>query len=310
MITFFRIIKFGIQGFWRNIVLSFNATFIMTLTLITLSIFFILNIVVTSSTGKLEEKLDITITLIDQATEQEVADFIKIIDAKPEVKKLEYINKDKLLKEWRDLFTKQPEFRDLITKQDNPLLREVRVWAYDSDNLQKISTFAEKKEFDLIVNSVSYRENQSKIKEIINYSKFLRKISLIMSLVFTGIALFVILPTILLAIYSRREEIEIMRFVGATSLLIRAPFIFEGILYGVLATIFAEIMAIAAIWGIQSLENQYLGSAGGSIIFGNSNDSFLHLYQQYIWSILLVHLICGVLIGIVSSYIAVRKYLK
>lgn len=310
MITFFRIIKFGIQGFWRNIILSFNATFIMTLTLITLSIFFILNIVVTSSTAKLEDKLDITITITEQATGEEVQDFIKIIETKPEVKKLDYIDKSELLTEWQDLFKKEPEFRDLITKDDNPLLREVRVWAHDSDNLKKIATFVEKKEFDLIINSVSYRDNQSKINEIINYSKFLRKISLIMSLVFTAIALFVIFTTIRLTIYSRREEIEIMRFVGATSLLIRAPFILEGILYGIIATIFAEVIAVACIWGIQSLGDQYLSSTGASIIFGSSSDSFLQLYQQYIWSILLVHLICGVAIGIASSYIAVRRYLK
>jgi len=310
MITLFRIIKFGILGFWRNFALSFNATFIMTLTLITLSIFVVLNVVVARSTSELESRLDMTIFMVEQAKEEEVNDFIKVLENKPEVKKIKYVGKDELLEEWREIFADDPEFQQLINEEDNPLLREIRVNAQDPAQLEQIANFAEKKEFEVLVDDVSFRENQQKIINFINYSKFLRKISLIISIIFAAIALLVILTTIRLTIFSRREEIEIMRLVGATSLLVRAPFILEGILYGILATIFAELLAWVAIWGIRPLEEQYLGSSGGALVYGDTNQSFLSLYQENIGIILIIHLVCGILIGVISSYIAVRRYLK
>ena len=310
MIVLYRILKFGFQGFIRNLALSLNATFIMTLTLIILSVFFILNLVVTESTAKLESRLDMTIFIRDSAKQEEVDAFINTLKAKPEVKTVKYANKDILLKEWRDQFTEEQELRDLITKEDNPLLREIRVNANDPVQLNKIAQFANGESYKVIVDDVSYRENQNKILTFINYSKFLRKISLIMSLVFTIISLLVIFTTIRLTIFSRREEIEIMRLVGASSVLVKTPFILEGVFYGILATIFAEVLAVIGIWSIRPLEEQYLQNAGAGLLTSGSDQNFLTMYQENFWPILLAHLVIGIMIGIISSLIAVRKYLK
>lgn len=310
MTTLYRILKFGFQGFWRNFVLSFNATFIMTLTLVTLSIFFVLNVVVTRSTDKLESRLDMTIFITEQSKPEEITDFIKLLRLKPEVREVLLIDKGELLAEWRELYKNDAEFRDLINENDNPLLREVRVKAQDPAQLEMIASYVEGRQFETIVSDLSYRENQQRIINFINLSKLLRKVSLIISFVFAAIAIFVIFTTVRLTIYSRREEIEIMRLVGATSILVRYPFILEGVLYGILATACAELLTLGAIWGVKPLEAQYLGSSGGNLIFGSGNQSFLSLYQDHITTIIIVHLVCGILIGVVSSYIAVKKYLK
>lgn len=310
MRTLFRITKFGVQGFWRNLALSFNATFIMTLTLIMLSIFFVLNVVVSRSTEKLESRLDMTVFVAEPAKEAEVEDFISLIKNYPEIKEVKYINKNLLLAEWRALYKKEPEFRDLINEKDNPLLRELRIKAQYPEQLNKIAEKIETSQYKNIIDDISYRENQQKIITFINYSNLLRKLSLIISIFFAIIAIIVILTTVRLTIYSRREEIEIMRLVGATSLLIRAPFVLEGVLYGILATIFATLIGWAAILGIRPLEDQYLNSSGANLIFGASNQNFLALYQNHISTIIIVHLITAIVIGIASSFIAVRRHLK
>src|SRR3990167_1463755 len=135
MIKLFRIIKFGVQGFWRNLALSFNATFIMTLTLIMLSIFFVLNVVVSRSTEKLESRLDMTVFIAEPAKETEIEDFVTILKNYFEIKEVKYINKKMLLAEWRALYKSEPEFRALINEQDNPLLRELRIKAQNPEQL-------------------------------------------------------------------------------------------------------------------------------------------------------------------------------
>lgn len=310
MITLYRVLKFGFQGFVRNLALSLNATFIMTLTLIILTVFFILNLVVSESTTKLESRLDMTIFLRDSAKQEEIDSFIKTIEAKPEVKIVKSISKEELLNEWREQFKDEPEFKDLITKDDNPLLREIRINANDPSQLNKIASFAESDEYRVIVDDVSFRENQNKILTFINYSKFLRKISLILSLVFAIISLLVIFTTIRLTIFSRREEIEIMRLVGANNVLVKTPFILEGIFYAILATLLAEIMAVLSIWGLKPLEQEYLKNAGAGLFMSGSNQDFLTIYQENFWPIIFAHLIVAITIGVMSSMIAVRRYLR
>ena len=309
MITLYRIIKFGLQGFWRNFALSFNATFILTLTLVTLSIFFALNLLVLETTNNLESRLDLTIFLHDSAQPQEVESFVKTIKAQSTVKQVVFIDKPQLLEEWRKLYKNEPDFRDLITAEDNPFLREVRVKTYDPSNLKKIASFTENDNYKVIVSKISFQENQEKIITFINLSKLLRKVSLFISLIFALISLLVTFTTIRLMIFSRREEIEIMRLVGANNLLVRAPFILEGVFYGILATIFAEIIALLAFWSLGPLENEYLKDST-VLVFGQADQSLLSLFESNLNIIIVVHLAAAVLIGITSSTLAVRKYLK
>lgn len=296
-----RISKLGLVNFWRNRWLSMASTLVMTLTLLIISLFVIMTIVIGATTNRIKAKMDITAYFKDSATTQEISNLQETLAARPDVKEVRYVSKEEALQIWNER-QKNLQIRDLVKPEDNPLPRSLQIKAQDPSQLNTIADFLASDQNSTIIHKISYEENKQIIDKLLAITSFIKKMGGIFSAIFILISILVILNTIRLAIFSRKDEIEIMRLVGASDRFIKMPFVVEGTLYGILASILASLLLLLGIAVISPLINNYLGASV-------TDNMYQFFWSNFIW-LFLMQFVVGILVGIGCSLFSIRKYLK
>jgi len=314
MYSFWRILLYGVRGFRRNIWLSVIAIITMTMTLMTFTVFAVGQVVAKQQYQQFNQNIDYLIFLKDEASDSDVANLQTQILAQPEVRQIHFISKDEAREQFNQQFADVDEFKGLITADNNPLLREITVQFNNVNQISTFDKFVNQDRYKQLIYFTSYKENSDSINNYLKITNFLKIVSLSFAVFFTIISLLVILNTIRLTIHSRREEVEIMRLVGASPGFIRGPFVVEGVLYGIISAILAVLISWAVLVQLQGLVNQNFSVGSTNLltdIFGNT----LGLNRANAVSSLLTYLFvlqlgAGVLLGTLCSFIAVRRYLK
>ncbi len=300
-ISISRIIKLGLTNFWRNRWLSLASTLIMTLTLLIITLFVVMTIVIGKTTDRIRSKIDVSVYFKDSATTQEISDLQQTLASRSDVKEVRYISKEEALDIW-DQQQKNQRIKELISLEENPLPRSLTVKTIDPANLQKIVDYVSDPQFSSMIHKISYEDNKQIIDKLLAITSFLKKMGWIFSIVFIIVSVLVILNTIRLTIFTRKDEIEIMRLVGASDRFIKVPFIIEGMLYGFLACILAMGILWLAIGFVSPLTNQYLGK--------EVTENMINFFLGHFILIFLMQLLVGILVGIGCSLFSIRKYLK
>lgn len=296
-----RIFKLGLTNFWRNRWLSLAATLVMTLTLLIIGIFIILTSVVNKTTESIREKIDISVYFNDSASTDQIIELRNEVTTRSDVKEVRYVSKDDALAE----FLAQQQGKDvakLISPEENPLPRSLEIKANQAEDLDQIANFVSQEQFAPMIHNVSYQDNKTVINRLIGFTTFIKRMGWIFSIIFIIISILVILNTIRLTIFTRKDEIEIMRLVGANDVFIKVPFILEGFLYGLIATIIASIIIRLGVVFITPMMSQYLGLDISKKMLGFFSGSFL--------GIIGLELLIGIIIGIGCSLFSIRKYVK
>jgi cell division transport system permease protein len=301
MIGFWRVIKNGILNFVRNGVLSFASTTIMVLTLLTLSVFFIVNIVLNTGIEAIQNKIDVSAYLQDTAKETQIIELQNKLASLSEVKSVKYVSKQEALERYKQQNVNNQKLLESLQGIDNPLPASLEVKVYDPSKLDLVTKTFDEDPYKPLVRKVSYKENKIVIDKLFSATEFIKKVGVGATIIFALVALVIVYNTIRIAIFSQSNDIEIMRLVGATNWYIRGPFVFEGALYGIIATIISMIALGAILF--------YTGPALGNYFGGVGTDVTSYLYDNAI-TILLLQLAIGVAIGVISSMLALRKYLK
>ncbi len=309
LITLIRIIKTGIRNFVRNAWLSTAATVVMTVTLSLVAVSYIANAALTSAIEGVVNKIDISIFLDDANSKEQNEAFRTKLEHAENVKSVRFLTKADALKEYRKN-PDNPKLPDTVTETDNPLPASFQIKAEDPNKIDGIITVAKLKEFEPLLakdkegsreKAISYSgERKATIDKIISTSNFLRVSGIIASLIFVVISTLIIFNTIRMAIFTRREEIEIMKLVGATSWFIRGPFIFEAILYGVIAAILALIFLYTVVLAGAPRISSYIPEI----------DAIIAYMKSHVAVVALIELAIGVAIGALSSLVALKRYLK
>ncbi|HEX3264563.1 MAG TPA: permease-like cell division protein FtsX [Candidatus Limnocylindrales bacterium] len=220
------------QGFWRNAAMSLAATATMTLMLLLLSGFWIIQAGFLASLSYVEAKVGVVADLEDGTTALEVRDLEDRLQAMPEVTSVEYITKDQALQRYRDERAKQGQ-PDLTTfLAENPLPASLEVKLKSPSDYGKIADFLDA---EGVVSKVQNIEDTT--TRLVSITSFLRTFGVLLLAVIGAIVLFIVINTIRLAVLGRAEEIEVMRLVGASDAFIRWPFVFEGALVGLLGAV-------------------------------------------------------------------------
>lgn len=299
--TWIRVSKLGVVNFWRNRWLSLAATLVMTLTLLIISIFTMMTLVIGKTTDTIRDKMDITVYFNDTATVDQIINFQHQIASRSDVREVKYISKEEALA----IFKSQQAGKSvasLIDPNENPLPRSLEVKAMQAENLDQVAAFLGQTEFAPMIHNISYKENKVVIDRLIGMTTFLKKIGWLFSGIFVLISILVILNTIRLTILTRKDEIEIMRLVGANDSFIKVPFVIEGLLYGVIATIVATILIKVGMQIMTPLMDKYLG-----VSVSTQMNSF---FSGNFMAIIGMEFLVGIVIGIGCSLISIRKYLK
>lgn len=308
-INIHRILKAGFVSFWRNAFVSVSAMVVMTITLFTMGAMIFLGVVLNSSLLQIKDKVDINIYFSTSVSESQILAFKKTLDALPQVVSSTYLSSEEVLVN----FKKRNE-NDYLTLQaldelgSNPLEATVNVKASDPSQYDGIYNFLKPYIIDpsvaaagknQVIGHVNFNQNKKAIETLTKVINSSRTLGTVISIILIIISILIAFNTIRLAIYSSKEEISIMRLVGASNMFIRGPFIVEGAMYGLFSALFALIVFYPLLYWIGPYTE---GFFGGVNLFTYYLNNFLDIFLILVGS--------GVVIGAISSYLAVRKYLK
>jgi len=302
--TIFRIFKWSFLSFWRNRMLSVAATLVMTLTLLSISIFVILNLIIGTTITAVQQKIDLVVYFNENTTEAEILSLKEQVEKMPNIASINYIDKAAALQKWQQRNIKE-ELKNIATEKDNPLPRSFEIKVKDVEKLSEVAAYFDNEDIKPMISKTSLHENQPIINRLLNTTKFMKKMGFLFSGFFIIISILVVFNTIRLAIYSRRDEVEIMKLVGATDSAIRWPFILEGMFYGFLGMVLSTFFLF---WGFRFLSpvvSRYLGE-----VMAAWGGNLLSYFVAHLWQIILFQLIVGLLIGAFCSMIAIRKHLR
>lgn len=304
MTTILRIFRYGLDNFRRNAWLTTAATIVMTITLLIIIITVFARFVFNDTIDQVRQKIDISVYLKDEDTPTRIQRFVGDIKQVPQVTSVEYISKDQA----RQTFEQQnkTEFSNLQALaelgSDNPFPASLKIKTKDPNKLDNLNNVINKNKALLDTNTpTSYSgERKAAIDNIANVSQFSETAGLVLAAVFVVISIMIVFNTIRMAIFNRRDEIEMMKLVGAEKHFIRGPFIIEAALYGVLAAVISVILVYAVILTRANSLGQY------DIVVGNT----VHFFQAWPALIVLGQMLVGILIGVFSAQLAIRRYLK
>jgi len=304
LLTLYRIIKMGFQGFWRNRLLSLAAVLIMTLTLLVISIFVALNSIVDAAVKNLHEKIDLVIFFKDEASEEEILQLKRVLANQPETKSINYVNKQEAEARYRSRYKNDPTRLSSLEITGNVLPRSLEIKAEPPEALEKLAKIASSEQFkDLILpdKGISYYENKALIDKLLTLTRFLEISGISISIFFILVTMLTVFNTIKLTVFSRRDEIEIMRLVGATESFVKLPFAVEGILYGVVGTFFAVVAFLLLLKLTLNFYN-YLGPLVLSLV-----TPMMSYFKENFFKIVSMELMIAVFIGTLSALLAIGR---
>jgi cell division transport system permease protein len=295
-----RITKLGLVNFWRNGWLSLVNSTVLTLTVLIICMFAIFNIVINIATNNIKDKINLSVYFNDSATTEQIQILSDAVGKRIDVRDVIFISKDEALVRWNKLQIKQ-DIKSQITQDENPLPRSLEVRAKNPESLDAIVTFFNKDVYKGMIRSISYQQNRDIIQKLINISKFSQKAGLIISIIFISISILIILNTVRLAVFTRKQEIEIMRIVGASNYFIDWPFIVESIVIAVMATIFSTILIWIGLHYASVTTSKYLVDISINL------EQF---FKSNILVIILLELITALFISVTCTFISLRRHIK
>ena len=298
--NFLRIIKYGFLAFRRNGWLSTATLSIIVLALLVFEGLMIFNVLTKTAINSLEDKIDISIYFKIDAPEDDILNIQKSLGTLTEVKSVNYISRDQALEIFKEKHKDDAAISQSLEElNSNPLLASLNIKANDPSEYAAIAGYLDKADFKTMFEKVTYAQNAVVIDRLNKIIGVAERGGFILIVFLIFIAVLVTFNTIRLAIYSSREEIGIMRLVGASNSFIRGPYIVEGIIYGFLAA----MLSIALTAPIVYFVSPYMS------IFIAEMDLWKYFISN-LFGALFYQSLFGIGLGAVSSIIAVRKYLK
>lgn len=304
-LTFVRMCRYGINNFSRNAWLTVAATAVMTVTLLIIFMTLVARQVLVDTVDQIKDKVDMSIYVKSDTSSQAAAEIKKKIEGLSSVKSVTYISSEEAREDFARANKADSNTLDALNEATNKLPGTFRVGIEDINDPSQLDHFVKndtfyKKHADLDRPASFSGERRSAIQNIARWVDFAEKAGFGASLVFIIISSLIVFNTIRMAIFNRKEEIQMMRLIGADSSFIRGPFVVEAVVYGFIAAILATGLGLLALYASQEKLASYEVAINPTI-------ENLTLYLGFV---LLIMIGMGALIGIISSLLATRKYLK
>jgi cell division transport system permease protein len=299
-----RIIKAGFLNFKRGGLVSWAAVLVVTITLCVITLIILLQAVLHFSLDQIKNKVDVTIYFTVGAPEDKILALKSSLEQLPEVAQVSYTSADDALKLFRDRHQNDyPTIQALDEIGDNPLGGYLNVKAKEVGQYGSIANFLQSDnalsaDSASIIDKVNYNQNKLVIDRLNTIISGAQKLGFLITLLLVIISIIITFNTIRLTIFISKEEIGVMRLVGASKMHVRGPFMIEGAIYGIIAT----FITILLFWPATA----WLGRNMTDFLGINMSDYYLSNFFQ-IFAILLLS---GIILGTFSSFLAARKYLN
>jgi cell division transport system permease protein len=306
-VTIKRIFRTGFLDFWRNGFVSFASVLMMVFTLFVIGLALFTGIILETTLAEFRDKADMSIYFTVDASQEKMQELETSVKALPEVASTQFMTREEALAQFRERHQNdQLTLQALEELGGNPLGAVLTVRAKDISQYESIATFLRGREAlapgeTSIIDKINYYDEQhrnalNRLSEITDSAKW---IGLMIIIIFVVTTVAISFNTLRLAIYSSRDEIHVMRLVGAGKGYIRAPFIVEGILYGLIAGTVTLLLFYPLTWWLGRATERFFG---GINVFTYYLSHFPFFFLVIVGS--------GVVLGAVASYLAVRRYLQ
>ncbi len=300
--SIYRIFIFAWQSFWRNIWLSLVTITIIILTFISINFLIVVNVVTDAAIKIVRDKVDISLYFRSDITEPQVLEVQTYLSSLTQVKEINYVSQQEALEKFRELHRQDTVIIESLGElEENPIGATLQVKAKEIKDYPDIIEVLDNSKYNNLILDKNYDDHKVYIAKIKNFSDSIKTIGLMTSGVFAAIALLIVFNTIRVAIYTHREEIAIMKLVGATNWFIKSPFLVEAIFYGIISCVVAIIIVYPALGLIQPYINNF---------FLTEDFNVMEYFNDNFWLIFGLELLVVVFLNIVSSSIAMRRYLK
>lgn len=300
----FRVVKFAVQSIFRNFWLSVVTVIIITLALFSISFLLIFNLIAQHTIKVVENRTNVYIDLTSKATPEQANILTAELKNLPAIKEAKFVTPEETL----ELFKQRHSGDTLLLESlnaltDNPFRGSLLINVYKIDDFPTILNELSKKEYAdyLEIEDKEFTDSKILVEKISEYAKKIQNGGLAISLLFILISVLVVFNTIQVGIYTHREEIGIMRLVGASNSFIRSPFLIEGIIY----SFFAIALIIALIYPLMVFAQPYVDNflkEYSTNLMTLINDNFALIFGM--------QFLIAAVITVLSSLIAIRRYLK
>lgn len=300
-----RIARTGLMSFWRNGFVSLASVLVMIITLSVIGAIVFLNVLLDTSLAAIKDKVDVNVYFVTEAPEEDILAVKSSLEQLPEVASVTYTSREQALENFRVRHENdQLTLRALEELGTNPLGAVLNIKAKEPSQYEGIATFLENDSAlspsgSSIVDKVNYFQNKTAIDKLSTVISAADKLGLGIMIALIVISVLITLNTIRLAIYISREEIAVMKLVGASNMYVRGPFLIIGMLYGAIAGMLTLIIFLPITY--------WLGDASQSFFIGINVFSY---YLANFGQIFLLIMLSGILIGAISSFLATKKYVN
>ena len=303
-ITFVRMCRYGVNNFSRNAWLTVAATAVMTITLLIVFATLAARNTLASSVDVIRQNVDMSVYVKTETTDEDVATIKKELEGLSTVESVDYVSPEEARERYAKANSADQDTLNALNEATNRNPGTFNVQLVDIDDTAELKEFVESNKV-VQANIDENRppsfagERKTAIEGIAKGVVFAERFGLIATVVFVVISALIVFNTIRMAIFNRKDEIEMMKLIGADKSFIRGPFIVEAVVYGFIAAILATILGVA---GLLALKDRLIG--------GIELQPTIDFVLTYIGFVLLGMILLGAVIGIISSLLATRRYLK
>ncbi len=298
--SLFRIIRYGVQSFWRNKWLSSATIAVMVLALLVFSGLILFSVLTNNALAILRDKIDVNVYFKDGVSEDSILKLKRSLATLPEVKDVEYISKEQALQQFQERYKDDAVVQQAVSILDsNPLSASLNIKAHDPTQYPIIASYLGNQDLKDLVDQVNFAQTQIVIGRLAAIVDTVQRSGIALTVVLAIVAVLVTLNTIMLTIYSTRNEIGIMRLVGASNEFIRGPYLVQGVMYGIIAAFLSLLVMMPIVYA----SNPYIKI----LMPGVDMQSY---FYSHLPSLLLYQLAFGIVLGVISSGIAVARYLN
>jgi cell division transport system permease protein len=295
-----RIVRVSFVNFFRQGGLSFATSFILVMAISLIASIFVFKHLSDYAISSLQEKIDISVYFKTDSTEEDILKIKDEVVKIPEVKSVEYISKEQALADFTEKHKDEAVLMESITEiGENPLLASLSIKAWQLEEYQEVSDFLSGLQSQDIIEKVDYYQRKSIIEKLSDITSGVKTAGIVASIFLSLMAVLVTFNTIKLAILNQKEEISIQRLVGASNWFIRGPFFVQGIISGVLSALISFAIFGICAWILDS-----------KATFLSPDINYFSFFASNVLTLFSIQMIAGVSLGVFSSMIAIRKYLR
>jgi len=296
-----RIIKFSWQGICRNKGLSAQAVFVIAVSLFVLTSVFFLRQAGGLLINEVEKKVDIAVYFKKEAEEEKILEIRnELSHSSLGLESVDYISSQSALDSFKSRHQGDTLYLSALEEVEaNPFLASLNIKAENPEHYEQISGFLEQSPFSALIEKISYSKNKQVIEKLFRITDFI-EIGILALTAFLALLVFLItFNTIKLTILSKKREIETSRLVGGSNWFISGPFIFQGLFYGLFSLLLVDLVFFVSLFALNAPLSDWL-----------LNFNLLTYLKQNIFIILVSQLAFVFALGLLPSFLAVRKYLK